>query len=149
MKRFVLMIGCIVSIFVLLIIPSVSAVEYDIAKQSVVSPNIFNIFKEKLESSGCPATLILLLWEIVCGVALIIVRTTLNTKPLAFATSYAFILAAFYRGVLAIGEYFTDTDVTYFSERPPHDQLVLIVLFSMYILYLAIMKAIRNGLMSV
>ncbi|MEM0493222.1 MAG: hypothetical protein QXS02_04645 [Candidatus Thermoplasmatota archaeon] len=107
MKNLQLLIGCLLSVLLLVSIPSVSAVKYRIAERSAYIHVAFNQFKGKIDTLGCPASRALLLWELICIGIFLAELMFLKSKPLAFAIAIVSTYYLFTSGVYVIAVTFT------------------------------------------
>ena len=88
-----IIIGCLISIFLLLIVPSIPAIEHKtmIEQQTAERITTFTQIKEKLEHLGCPASITLILIYLAYYVAICFERITIgSTSPILFSLSTLF-----------------------------------------------------------
>lgn len=143
-----LIIGSLSVVFLMLLTPSISAIQYNTAITSIEQDSIksFDQFKEKFEVQGCPATRMLYLWLFVCYSLIIMERIVLGSKPVIFVLICQITVRMMAAGIFFIHDYFLEekSEIPTFLLRgwlraSPYDKFAAIYT-SLYLIFLGIIR---------
>ncbi len=141
-----IIIFCFLTIFLLLVSSSASAVEYKAVNER--QSNQLVQIKEKLESLGCPTSLKINIWFLICAFLFITERATLGSKPVTYAVLSQLTIRMYATGVYHIaGEEPPPYSIIGFLRATPEEKYAQIQLFLTIVLNISIRLFIVNAIL--